>query len=50
MAYDREKYAEAVKAQVEQNIFYHSLALEACLAGIYDYLKDNNQHRLWRRI
>ena len=43
MAYDREKYAEAVKAQVEQNIFYHSLALEACLAGIYDYLKDNNQ-------
>lgn len=43
MKYEREKYIEAVKAQVEQNIFYHSLALEACMAGIYDYLKSNNQ-------
>lgn len=43
MNYNRETYVEAVKAQVEQNIFYHSLALEACMAGIYDYLKDNNQ-------
>lgn len=38
MIYDRQKYLEAVKAQLEPNIFYHSLALEACLAGLYDYL------------
>ncbi len=40
---DREKYLEAVKAQVEQNIFYHSLALEACMAGIFDFLQSKNQ-------
>ncbi|OGZ41008.1 MAG: hypothetical protein A3B04_01665 [Candidatus Portnoybacteria bacterium RIFCSPLOWO2_02_FULL_39_11] len=39
MPYDRQKYLEAVKAQLETNIFYHSLALEACLAGICDHLK-----------
>jgi len=39
MAYDRQKYLEALKAQVEENIFSHSLALEACMAGIYDYLQ-----------
>ncbi len=43
MKYEREKYLAAVKAQVEQNIFYHSLALEACMAGIYDYLQSQNQ-------
>lgn len=43
MNYDREKYVEVVKAQLELNIFYHSLALEACLAGIYDYLSANGQ-------
>ncbi len=43
MIYDREKYLEAVKKQVEQNIFYHSLTLEACMAGIFDYLQTNNQ-------
>ena len=40
---DRQKYYDAVKANLETNIFYHSLALEACLGGIYDYLKLNNQ-------
>lgn len=40
---DRQKYYEAVKANLETNIFYHSLALEACMGGIYDYLKLNNQ-------
>lgn len=39
---NREKYLTAVKSSLEQNIFYHSLALEACMGGIYDYLKDNN--------
>jgi len=43
MKYDRAKYLEAIKTQVEQNIFFHSLALEACMAGIYDYLQVNNQ-------
>lgn len=39
---NRDKYLEAVKNSLETNIFYHSLALEACMAGIYDYLKNNN--------
>jgi predicted hydrolase (HD superfamily) len=39
----RQLYYEAVKANLETNIFYHSLALEACMGGIYDYLKLNNQ-------
>lgn len=43
MEYNREKYIEAARINLEQNIFYHSLALEACLAGIYDYLRENNQ-------
>jgi len=39
---DRQKYLEAVKANLEPNIFNHSLALEACMGGLYDYLKENN--------
>lgn len=39
---DRNKYLNAVKNSLEQNIFYHSLALESCMGGIYDYLKNNN--------
>ena len=39
---NRENYFNAVKNSLEQNIFYHSLALEACMGGIYDYLKNNN--------
>ena len=39
---DRQKYLNAVKNSLEQNIFYHSLALEACMGGIYDYLSRNN--------
>lgn len=39
---DRNKYLNAVKNSLEPNIFYHSLALEACMGGIYDYLKNNN--------
>jgi len=38
---NREKYLEAVKSQLEPNIFKHSLALEACMGGIYDYLLTN---------
>lgn len=43
MTYDRQKYLEAVKSELETNIFYHSLALEACMGGIFDYLKSQNQ-------
>ena len=39
---NRENYLAAVKSSLEQNIFYHSLALESCMGGIYDYLKNNN--------
>jgi len=39
---DRQKYYHAIKANLEDNIFRHSLALEACMLGLYDYFKDNN--------
>lgn len=34
---DRQKYLDALKKQLEPNIFNHSLALEACMGGLYDY-------------
>jgi uncharacterized protein len=40
---NRQAYYDAVKANLETNIFFHSLALEACMGGIYDYLKSQNQ-------
>jgi predicted hydrolase (HD superfamily) len=40
---NREQYLHAVESQLEKNIFYHSLALEACMSGIYNYLKENNR-------
>lgn len=40
---DRQKYFEAVEANLETNIFFHSLALEACMGGIYDYLNSQKQ-------
>ncbi|QQG43985.1 MAG: hypothetical protein HYW86_03935 [Candidatus Roizmanbacteria bacterium] len=43
MTYDRQKYIEAIKSQLEPNIFKHSLALEACMGGIYDYLQSQGQ-------
>lgn len=43
MTYDRQKYIDALKIQLEPNIFYHSLALEACMGGIYDYLQSQGQ-------
>lgn len=42
MKYDRQKYYEALKKQLEPNIFFHSLALEACMSGLYDYFQKNN--------
>ena len=43
MVYDRQKYLEAIKSQLEPNIVNHSLALEACMGGFYDYLKSIDQ-------
>ncbi|PIY71586.1 phosphohydrolase [Candidatus Roizmanbacteria bacterium CG_4_10_14_0_8_um_filter_33_9] len=43
MTYDRQKYLEAVKVQPEPNICKHSLALEACMGGIFDYLQTLGQ-------
>lgn len=43
MPYDRQKYLEAVKDRLEPNIFKHSLALEVCMGGIYDYLKSSGR-------
>jgi hypothetical protein len=39
---DRQKYLDALKKQLESNIFNHSLALEACMGGLYDYFQQNN--------
>jgi len=36
---DRQKFLTAVKSNLEDNIFKHSLAVEACMLGIYDYLQ-----------
>lgn len=40
---DRQLYLEAVKSALEPNIFNHSLALEACMGGLFDYLQSQNQ-------
>lgn len=34
---DREKYLEALTKQLEKNILYHSLAVEACMNELYEY-------------
>lgn len=39
---DRQKYLEVLKKQLEPNILNHSLALEACMGGLYDYFQQNN--------
>ena len=38
---DRQKYVEALQKQLEPNVFKHSLALEACMGGLYDYFSTN---------
>ena len=39
---DRQKFADAGKANLENNIYNHSLSLEACMLGLYDYFQKNN--------
>lgn len=43
MSHNRQKYLDAIKAALEPNIFAHSLALESCMAGLYDYLNFQGQ-------
>lgn len=38
----REKFNQAVKSQLDEKIYKHSLALEACMGGLYDYFSVNN--------
>lgn len=38
---DRVKFYNAVKDRLEPNIFVHSLALETCMGGLYDYFQQN---------
>ena len=33
---------QAVKTQLDEKIFTHSLALRACMGGLYDYFSENN--------
>lgn len=40
---DRQKYLDALKQQLEPNIFFHSLALESCMGGLYDYFSTSHQ-------
>lgn len=37
-----EDYRQAVKTQLDEKIYAHSLALEACLGGLYDYFSENS--------
>lgn len=37
---DKKKYEEALKIQLEDNVFKHSLALEACMGGLYDFFQS----------
>lgn len=37
-----DEYRQAVKAQLDEKIYAHSLALEACMGGLYDYFQENN--------
>lgn len=42
MTYDRQKFHDAVRQNLEDNIYRHSLALEACMLGLYDYFQTAN--------
>jgi len=37
-----EKYLLAVKSQLDEKIFIHSLALQACMGSLYDYFSSQN--------
>ena len=37
-----EQFNQAAKTQLDPKIYTHSLALSACMGGLYDYFKQNN--------
>ena len=37
-----DQYLNAVKTQLDEKIFTHSLALQACMGGLYDYFAEKN--------
>jgi len=37
-----QKYLDAAKSQLDEKIYTHSLALSACMSGLYDYFFANN--------
>jgi hypothetical protein len=37
-----QEYRQAVKTQLDEKIYTHSLALEACLGGLYDFFSTSN--------
>lgn len=37
-----DQYNEAAKTQLDPKIYVHSLALAACMGGLYDYFSENN--------
>jgi hypothetical protein len=37
-----EEYRSALQQQLDEKIFTHSLALQACLDGLYEYFSQNN--------
>lgn len=37
---NRDQFVQAVKTELELNIYSHSLAVEACMGAIYDYLQS----------
>lgn len=43
MKYDRKQYLDALSSQLDPKIVNHSLALEACMGGIYDFLQSQEQ-------
>lgn len=42
MTYNHQQFLLAIKSNLEPNIYNHSLSLEACMLGLYDYFSSNN--------
>ncbi len=40
---DRQAYLDALRAEVEPNIVAHSIAVEACMGGIHDFLREQGR-------
>ncbi|OQA04317.1 MAG: hypothetical protein BWY68_00401 [bacterium ADurb.Bin400] len=43
MKYDRDQYVKILGEHLEPNILNHSLALEACMGGLYDHFESTGQ-------